>query len=204
MVPSSTANRLRSTAAPVQSPARQIEDDLAARGDTPCQDIRIPAWKQGEELPPFAAENTEVILLLKRLVEGTVVKLPSIGITEAVAAMVYRLIFDLKARSEVCSPPLACVASTSSSRRCTLACASSRPTPSGAAAAPPRHVRCRHRRRIRRCRHRCFRRRRRLHHRHRHTTPLVFCFGHPNPPFHPASHSSHPLTQIRQVPHNRR
>ena len=57
-------------------------------------------WKMGVELPPFEKSNTEQVQLLVDLVAGTLEEVPSIGVSEAVAVMIWRLIFDREAKVE--------------------------------------------------------------------------------------------------------
>ena len=53
----------------------------------------MPPWKAGAELPPFVSTNALAISMLLALHDGTVVTVPSIFVSEAVAVQIWLLVF---------------------------------------------------------------------------------------------------------------
>ena len=68
-----------------------------ARGEASAPSL---SWKTGAMLPPFLAANVDVMKLLAALLAGGVDSVPAVEISEAVAVMVYRAVFDAEAKSE--------------------------------------------------------------------------------------------------------
>ena len=58
-------------------------------------------WKPGTELPKLLESNAAVVQLCRSILDGTVVELPSIQVTDAVAIQVYRLVFKSRVLSSV-------------------------------------------------------------------------------------------------------
>ena len=51
-------------------------------------------WQRGVQAPPFVASNLAAVQLCEGIIAGTVMEIPHIFLSEAVAVQIYRLVMD--------------------------------------------------------------------------------------------------------------
>lgn len=62
--------------------------------------LRCPQWKRGAELPPFVSANTDAMLFLRAVLDGTA-ELTGVAVSRAVVRQIYLLVFGPESRSEM-------------------------------------------------------------------------------------------------------
>eukprot|EP00966_Prymnesium_polylepis_P175666 4065820-Prymnesium_polylepis.1 len=92
-------NRMSRPNASINKDGQRMDVEEPATVTQTEQPPPILRWKVGVEVPPLVRENAAAVALVASILSGTIVEWPPIGISEAVAVLIYRLLLDKQRRA---------------------------------------------------------------------------------------------------------